>query len=665
MNGSEVVAWAGSCERSRLGKALVPFRKALLPKVSFLPRNFFDLSIFKAILDAHLTMDPLTKYTLLLGLGAAGATHGFGQLFVDGDPGMTLYTNHTGGYLGHGVSFADFNGDGFDDLTFAQYQQALFFYTGDGNGNFTEHNFGIESTEGEPKCVLWADFDNDGDQDLLVTQRLSLNKLYARMPDGGLAEVPNAGGLAGTELERTYGAAVADYDGDGLLDVYMANYHTPQTNSEENHLFKNVGGSDLGMGFTETTSIAGVGNGVKQSFQATWIDVDRDGWLDLHVINDRTIWSDALYRNNGDGTFEDLADLWGMDTYVYSMSTSFADYDKDGDWDVFIANGADLGNVFLRCEELGPPSANSGLPQLNYADVAEEAGVLLDNLAWGALWFDADCDGWQDLFVGTGTSLYTDYPAVLNYYSASLNGFFLNPQGELPLQDELEAVFTDNELTFCSAYGDVNRDGSVDFISHRIGPHARLLNGVPNGNHWLKVMLEGEGGNLDAIGAVVTVWRAGLGDMRSTSCGTAYMGQNSRWLHFGMGGAQSVDSLVVDWPGGGKTTLPTPVLDQHLVISQSGSTEVMWPDGGTSTNDGCTYPQACNFDPNASVDNGLCDFSCHCGPGTLWDPETQSCDVVCGADHDLDGVVGTGDLLLFLTAFATPCDALGMPSQDD
>jgi len=77
------------------------------------------------------------------------------------------------------------------------------------------------------------------------------------------------------------------------------------------------------------------------------------------------------------------------------------------------------------------------------------------------------------------------------------------------------------------------------------------------------------------------------------------------------------------------------------------------------------YPQACNFDPNAVVDNGLCDFSCHCGPGTLWDPETQSCEVVCGADHDLDGVVGTGDLLLFLTAFATPCDALGMPSQDD
>ena len=93
-----------------------------------------------------------------------------------------------------------------------------------------------------------------------------------------------------------------------------------------------------------------MGNGVKQSFQSTWIDVDRDGWLDLHVINDRTNWPDALYRNMGDGTFMDMAAAWGIDIGIYSMSSSFGDFDKDLDWDIMVSNGASDGNHFLVCQ---------------------------------------------------------------------------------------------------------------------------------------------------------------------------------------------------------------------------------------------------------------------------------------------------------------------------
>ena len=104
------------------------------------------------------------------------------------------------------------------------------------------------------------------------------------------------------------------------------------------------------MTFQDVTELAGVGNGVKQSFQATWIDVDRDGWLDLHVVNDRLFWPDALYRNLGDGTFEDVSSDWGIDVGGYSMCSTFSDFDKDLDWDIVVTNGAAEGNHFLVCD---------------------------------------------------------------------------------------------------------------------------------------------------------------------------------------------------------------------------------------------------------------------------------------------------------------------------
>lgn len=577
------------------------------------------------------------------------ATPGKAQTFVDGDPLGVLYTEHVGGYLGHGVSFVDFNGDGFDDLTFAQFEGDILGYAGDGNGNFTPLDLGIGTTGGEPKSVLWADFDNDGDQDLLVTQRLAVNRLYARMPDGSLQEVPNAGGLSGTVLERTYGAAVADFNKDDRLDVYLCHYHTPQTNTEQNRLFRSVGGLDLGMSFEDVSGPAGVGNGVKQSFQATWVDLDRDGWLDLHVINDRTFWPDALYRNLGNGTFVDMSNSWGIDIGEYSMSSTFADFDKDQDWDIVVTNGATEGNSFLQCT--GHPFQNPSQEPaiLLYENVAADAGILLSDLAWGALFFDADNNGWLDLFIGTGTSLYTDYPAVLDFYPNNLNGFFLNEGGTFPLEAALDNVLTDNELTFSSACSDHNRDGAMDFVSHRMGPRARLLNGVPNENHWIQVMLVPSEGNLDAIGAVVTAWKGGVGDMRTMTCGSEYLSQSSRRLHFGLGDSPNVDSVTVDWPSGNHTALIAPQTDAMVQMLENNG------EGGAITA-GCTYALACNYSPEASEDDGLCDFSCACGNGTVWDESLGLCVASCTADHDGNGVVGTGDLIEFLTFFGAACE---------
>lgn len=573
------------------------------------------------------------------------------QMFVEGDPQGTLVTHHVGGFLGQGVSFMDFNGDDLDDLTFTQFEGELFAYINNGQGGFTPHDLGLGEVLEQPKSALWVDLDNDGDKDLLVTQRLAPNVLFARMPDGTLQVVPNAGGLALGSGERTYGAAVADYDQDDLLDVYLCNFHSAPSNSEENALLRNLGGTDLSMVFEDVTLQSGTGNGVQQSFQATWVDLDRDGWLDLHVINDRMFWPDALFRNQGDGTFTEVGSLWGLDVSALSMSTSVADFDKDQDWDVVSSNGVESGsNHFRRC--MGQPFGPFGTDQtssLMYQEVALEAGILMDDLSWGVAWFDADNNGWLDLYIGTGTSMYTDYPAVIDLYPSSENGFFLNEGGTLPLTNASQAVNPFKELTFSVATADHNGDGALDLVSHQIGPRAHLLNGVPNGNHWIAVRPLADSGCPDAIGAELTCWKEGLGDVRTVHCGTEYMNQNSAWIHFGLGAEPSYDSLVVAWPSGATTTHVGLDVDQRHVLS-----EVL--DDVVAETLGCTYPMACNFEEAAISDDGSCDMSCTCGLGTDWDSDLEMCVVDCIGDFTGDGAVGSQDLLLFLTVFGSVCD---------
>ena len=150
-------------------------------------------------------------------------------------------TAHLGGYLGHGVSFVDFNEDGFDDLCFAQFEGQILAYEGDGEGGFASADLGMRQHGGRAQERSMGRFRQRWGSGSVHHSRLSVNRLYARMPDGSLAEVPGAGGMAGTDHERTYGAAVADFNKDGRLDVYLCHYHTPQTNSEENRLFSCFG----------------------------------------------------------------------------------------------------------------------------------------------------------------------------------------------------------------------------------------------------------------------------------------------------------------------------------------------------------------------------------------------------------------------------------------
>lgn len=559
-----------------------------------------------------------------------------GQLVIDGGV-SGLETDHTGGYLGTGMSFSDFNGDGIDDLSFGHHNGELRFFQGTGNG-FTELDLMLETPEAESKGILWADIDNDGDQDLFVAFRFASNKLWLNDGDMVMQDVSATCGIA-QDGRRSFGPAFGDYDRDGLLDLFVANYGYAVDDPQGNELYRNLGN---GM-FEEVTDEMGMGGPNLQSFQGNWMDVDRDGWLDLHVIRDRVVYPNLLYHNTGAATgvaaFTEDGGARGLDVTILCMSSSPHDYDRDGDLDLYLSGGLE-GSMLLQND-------GSGV----FTDVTNDL-VVMNEVCWSGQWLDVNADGWEELHITTGIAHYTDFPDVLTENNNEPDALFLNSEGELGAPGSL--FQSQSVLGFSTATGDYNGDGFIDFVSHKVGLNPEIRRSNPNGNHWLRVLLHGTESNADAVGSKIEMW-AGETDYwyRETYCGEGYLAQNSKWEHFGMAEHATVDSIRVSWPLGTVETwynLPT---NASLEFTEG---EMACAAGCP----GCTYVGACNFDSSATEDDGSCDFSCLieesvCGVGLVWNPSTEMCEAPCPADFTGDGIVDVADLLVMLGAFATYC----------
>ena len=545
--------------------------------------------------------------------------------FVDVSNSLMLNTNHTSGYLGTGVSFADFNGDDLDDLTFGHHGGQIRYYQGDGL-IFEEVQFNIDNDLHESKSVLWADIDNDGDQDFLITNRNASNKLWMNQGDMEFLDATASCGISTSFLSKSYGASFGDYDNDGFIDLYICNYHTPIIN-HQNELYHNNGDGT----FTDVTMISGAGNGLQQSFQSTWIDIDHDGFLDLHVINDRVDFKNSFYHNNGDGTFIDMADVWGADLGIYAMSSTFGDYDNDGDMDVYVTNGQE-GNKLL---------ANQLHEGMGFVDVTNLEGVEVQQLCWGACFIDSNNNRWKDLYVATGISVFSDYPNNYDFYPASPNAFF-SYSGISPMQNLTDDIAQVEHHTFAIAKGDFNSDGFPDLVSHQLGINASVITSIPTENHFVKIRPQGTIANRDAIGAEVKVYHsleqnqgANGFEVDVVFCGDKYLSQNSRHLQFGLGSCTQIDSVQVTWPGGSKEVFTGVLIDTTVVLIEGTSTD-------SDINDECPDP------------------SFFCGNNTFWDETTFTCISIfnedgCPSDVNNDGFTNVTDLLLLLLNFGTIC----------
>lgn len=421
--------------------------------------------------------------------------------------------------LGHGLSFYDFDKDGWDDITFSSTNDSLVIYHNLSGTGFERIETLPFTTEG--KQPVWVDYDNDGDADIMWTKRGSGTVLYRNDGNMVFTNVTANLNLPATLGVHIYGQSWGDYDKDGLLDVYLCTYNS--NNNIRNYLLHNNGDGT----FTDVALAAGVNDGLRLTFQSVWQDFNMDGWPDLYVINDFG-QGNELYLNNGDGTFTaGAAAAVIMGDNLQPMSNSVSDFENDGDWDIYVSNAFD-GNVLF---------VNDGNNVFTESAVA--LGVAVNSYCWGANWVDYDNDRDDDLHVTTSTLLSNNDVLFTN----NGDGTFTNP-----MFTEFDDDFS---FTYSSAKGDFNHDGYYDLIVTAHGDSLyQLMENTGGDNNWVKLTLEGTFSNRDAIGTLIEYFVDGQSTMKYTRVGENYLAQNSQHEILGLDDAMVIDSLIITWPRG-------------------------------------------------------------------------------------------------------------------
>jgi hypothetical protein len=493
---------------------------------------------------------------------------------------------------GCGVAFYDYDHDGWLDIFFvngtrfeANWTKAdapvsrLFKNNRDGTFADVTMKSGLARTGWGQGCCV-GDYDNDGVDDLLVTYWGDC-VLYRNRGDGTFTDVSEKTGIAKTTRKTSAGlnrwntgCAFLDYDKDGWLDIFIGNYidfdpKTVAVPEDGNCLYKNLkvacgppgldGGKNIllhndGKGnFVDVSEKAGI-----LKTQGTYAlgvlvaDFDNDGWPDIYVANDST--SSALYHNNHDGTFTDVAIESGV---AYSadgkpqagMGVSTADYDGDGKLDIIKTNFA--GDTSSLYRNLG-----NGL----FEDVTFQAGLGRNTrfLGWGAMFLDYDNDSWPDILLTNG-HVYPEVAETAIEYGYKQRKVLYRNLGNGRFEDVSEragAGIVEKVSGRGCAVGDFDNDGDLDVVVNCVNDVPQLLRcDSSTGNKWIKLKCIGTKSNRSAIGArvyCVTGKRKQMDEVRS---GGSYISQNDLRVHFGLGKAESAD-VEVRWPSGVIDKLP-------------------------------------------------------------------------------------------------------------
>jgi len=505
--------------------------------------------------------------------------------------------------MGSGLAWGDYDGDGDYDLFLGNIAGPLTaspaeieasngtncLYRNNGDGTFSDVTAaaGLEY-RGITMAAAWADYDNDGDMDLVVTTYGSI-LLYRNT--GGTFE--NVSASSGVSQHQRYWAGVSwgDFNKDGFPDLYVCAYvkysyrsddatkisqqfasDVPFTlnpasyDPEPNALFRNNGDGT----FTDVAASAGVLNERGKSLTAAWCDFDLDGWLDLYVAND--VSDNALYRNRGDGTFEDVAYSALVSGYRGAMGLAIGDYDNDSDPDLFITHWmAQENGLFWNMVRSYDDGRAPG--QLQFMDIADMMGLgqqALDKIGWGTSFFDFDNDGRLDLFVMNGSTFQDQQqPSRLVPMSDFLFWQKSREDGFYDVGPVSGDVFTEPHVGRGGAYADYDNDGDLDLAILQFGEAPFLLrNDGGNQRHWLKIRLRGSKSGRDAIGAVVSVTVAGSTQTQFSGSQPSYLSQNAAELHFGLGLKTRVERITVRFPSGAtreETNVPG---DQLITIEE-------------------------------------------------------------------------------------------------
>jgi len=447
------------------------------------------------------------------------------------------------GTLGGGISFFDFDNDGWDDITVSSEVGLPVRFFKNNGGSFSEVSFGMNDVLEETKSVIWADFDNDDDYDFLAISNTGASKFYENGGAMDFTDITDTSGIYQPN-ELTWGASWGDYNNDGWLDIFISSRNTLDTEIYNSLYRNNTDGT-----FTDVSVSAGISTSDHLTFCTSFFDYNNDGWQDIYLANDRPWNPNILYRNNGDGTFTDVSVASGTDAAINAMSTAIGDYNRDGWLDIYVTNTPE-GNAFLR---------NNG--DGTFTDVAPTNGTLMESTAWGAVYLDADNDADLDLYVSSSLTN-PDTHLTAAFYENDGAGMFSIPQ---------DAGFEDDVArSYANAIGDIDNDGYPDMVVLNYDPHDIFLwkNETPQTNNWIKVKLQGVESNRQGIGSWMEISVNGEVQYNYTLAGEGYLGQNSAHEFFGIGQETVIDYIKVTWLSGTIDIVNNPPVNEHIVIRE-------------------------------------------------------------------------------------------------
>ena len=516
--------------------------------------------------------------------------------------------------MGGGVALFDYdndgwldiflvNGTGFDPAVRDRHPTSYLFHN-NRDGTFTDvtQKAGLtRSGWGQGCCV--GDYDNDGYDDLFVSY-WGRNVLYHNNGDGTFTDVSEKAGVGGSEGRWGAGCCFLDYDKDGHLDLFVANYlnfdaaRAPKPGEAiycnyndipvpcgpqgfaggTNILYRNRGDGTF-ADVSEESGIArprGPGSMVfvSRNWQPTGsygmgaaaADFDNDGWPDIYVACDSA--PSLLYRNNHDGTFREVAVPAGCafdenGVAQSGMGVAVGDFDADGWLDIARTNFTDQLTTLYR---------NYGKGSFDDSSIKAGLGVNRKYLGFGVGFLDFDNDGWKDLFIANGhvysqimrKKLHVSYKEPKVLYRSLGNGHFEDVSAKAG-----PAIRVENLGRGC-AFGDFDNDGDVDIIINNLdGPPTLLRNDGGNKNNWIMIKCVGTRSNRSAIGTRVKVTTGEHSQIDEVMSGSSYYSQNDFRLHFGLGRASKADSVEVTWPSGAKQSFTNLSANQLYVLQES------------------------------------------------------------------------------------------------
>jgi tetratricopeptide (TPR) repeat protein len=479
---------------------------------------------------------------------------------VTGDAGL-------GGRTESRVAWGDYDGDGWDDLLLNG--RVLFRNRRDGTFEDVTDDAGIGGTG--TNGAVWADVDNDGDLDFYATSGATsgekTDRLWLNSGDGTFEDATEAAGGM-TDLYTTEGAAWGDYDGDGLVDLYLASYERPRTETFTEYgigfpdiLYHNEGGAVFRNVSQEAGLVPPFGENLSGR-GVNWGDFDNDGDLDIFVSNYR-LQENLLWRNEGDGTFTDVAPELGVSGHEtdgwwgHTIGSEWGDYDNDGDLDLFSANLAHP--RYIEVSDMSMLLENGGPPYFLFTDVRAASGIKYAETHSDPVWWDADSDGDLDLFI---TSIYPNCGSFL--YRNTGRGHFE------------DVTWLAGARTFNGwgcAVSDFDHDGDLD-LAVGSGSGFRLLRndgvwGAERPSHWLQVRVDGVATNAAGLGARIRVAGRNGTQIREIEGGKGTTSQNSLAAFFGLGDDPGPVDVDVSFSGGPTVGLKAVDLDRIIVVRES------------------------------------------------------------------------------------------------